>query len=180
MKVLIAFEAPRSVVCLHDTMVPSLRRYLGGRHPTNNQPLHLTVKSPFEISEQRCELVAKALETLAEHTPPFQARVRPARHFDCAFIHYPIDGAVLRNTIEQMLVLLEDLDIERSEFDGKSPHITLVNVEMVGRAFERAFELCRDIQRPRFTELEKLVMYEKRGEHWIPWWSMLLRGARVA
>lgn len=180
MKVFIGFEAPRHLVHLHQQNVPTLTRYLDGRHPTGHQPLHLTVKAPFEIGELLIEPLIQRLEAVAEYGCPFGVRIRPVSHFDGLSIHYPLDGAVLRDTIEQVLALLEDLGIPRSEFDGKTPHVTLVNGAMSPKQFERAFELCRDTGKWRRDTLDTLVLYKKPADLWVPHWRMPLRQQAVA
>jgi len=180
MKVFIGFEAPRHLVHLHQQNVPTLTRYLGGRHPTEHQPLHLTVKAPFEIEDAVIEPLIRRLEGVAEYACPFEVRIRPVSHFEGSFIHKPLDGAVLRDTIEQVLALLEDLRIPRGEFDGRTPHVTLVNVAMTPKQFQRAFELCRDTGKWRRDVLETLVLYEKRDNRWVPYWRIPLRQRAVA
>lgn len=180
MKVFIGFEAPQHLVNLHQQNVPMLMRYLGGRHPTGHQPLHLTVKAPFEIDEPQIEPLIQRLEGVAEYGCPFDVRIRPVSHFDGSFIHRPLDGAVLRDTIEQVLALLEDFGVPRGEFDGKTPHVTLVNGAMTPKQFQRAFELCLDTGKWRRGVLDTLVLYERRANLWTPYWRMPLRQQAVA
>lgn len=180
MRIFIGFEAPAGLVRLHREIEPMLCRYLGGRHPTCHQPLHLTVKSPFEMERAALKGVLKSLESIAEYERPFEVRVHPAAHFERKFIHYPLDGTILRDTIDQILSVLEDHGVARGTFDGQKPHVTFVNAAMSEREFDRAFELCRDTHKPRRVELQKIVVYEKRDERWHPWWSEPLRSLRAA
>lgn len=175
MKVFVGFEAPRHLVRLHQQNVPTLMRYLDGRHPTGRQPLHLTVKAPFEVAETEIEPLIRCLEAVAECGCPFDVRIRPVSHFESLVIHHPLDGTVLRDTIEQVLALLEDLNIPRSEFDGVTPHVTVVNGAMTPKQFQRAFDLCRDTAKWRRDVLDTLVLYEKRADLWVPHWRMPMR-----
>jgi len=177
MRVFIGFEAPQRLVHLHQHHnVPTLTRYLDGRHPTGHQPLHLTVKSPFELDEPAVESLIKSLESIAKYECPFEVHIRPVSDFDKTCIHHPLDGAVLRDTIEQILAVLEDHGISRGELDGKTPHVTLVNVDMTPKQFKRAFDLCSDTGKWRRGTLDMLILYKKQADLWVPHWKMPLRG----
>jgi hypothetical protein len=154
----VAFLAPALVFTLKDVARMDIEMRLG-YPPGSMNPAHMTAKTPVMLDGPGLEALKSRLETLiaSRRIAPFTGLLGPIGAFPgTGIVRFAVDGEHVRPAI---LSVLDALELERSEFDGVTPHITIAEVKPEDA--ETACAVVRGLDFPEEVEFDQVYVFEQ-------------------
>lgn len=168
-KAFVAFEAPEALSPVVSALDEIVARHHGG--PVRRaHPLHLTVMAPREVTaEERAGIDASVIQ-FNEQYGAVPARVHALACFEHARQKKHLVALVKGHKLEMVIdhfhkELTSRFSWERRQYEGRSPHITLLNSRHVptGHLFERVRQDALHLDLPREISIPRLVVHIRQG-----------------